>query len=214
MSAPVNIAALRFVLERDPASPLFYELAMACSEAEGWEEAEKVLKAGLAFHPEHLEARVLLGLALARLGDLDGARGELESASEAIRRTSARLYPQLAAICEEKGETERGLGYLRLAAAHGALLPEDSERMGRLEGRLRQERGRRVSDEASALMEQGRAEAAAALLREALQEAPQNVDLRARLKEAEAEAVREREAGQVISVLQRWLHSIKEEAGH
>jgi tetratricopeptide (TPR) repeat protein len=210
VSTPADITALRYVLERDPASPLFYQLALACSEEGLWEEAERVARSGLAFHPEHLQARLLLGLSLTRLSRPDEARRELEAVSGALGVLASRLYPVLAALGEETGEPGRALEWLRLAEAYGPLPPVESERRQRLEARLREERRRRVLEEAAGLTRQGQAEAAAGLLREALGEAPGDVALQERLTEAEEQVARSREADQVIGVLQGWLHNIRD----
>jgi Flp pilus assembly protein TadD len=213
MSEPLGIDALRVVLERDPASILFCDLGLASAEAGGWEEAERVLRAGLAFHPEYLAARVLLGVCLARLGDASGAKDALEGAAEALGRLAMRLYPELAAVCEEAGDPAGGLEALRIAAAHGPLPHDDGERLARLESRRREERSRQADTQALELMEQGRGQAAAEVLSVAVSEDPGNAALQSRLSEAQDQAVREREAGDVIALLQRWLHNVKDEPG-
>jgi len=204
-------AALRYVLARDPASGLFFELAGACAAANDWAEAVRVLRAGLGFHPGHLEARLLLGEALIQLGDTAGARFELEEAAGMIEGLSGRLYPALAGLHEAAGETEPALDCLKLAAAHAPLSLEAEEQMNRLEARAREERAARAQEAALGLLREGQAEAAVEVLKEALAGAPDDSGLEARLREAEEAAAQGRQANQVIGVLQGWLHNIREE---
>lgn len=212
MSAASDIESLRYVLQRDPASPLFYELAAACYGAEQWAEAERVLCAGLSFHAEHLGARVLLGQVLARTGRAQEAKRELEAAAEALGGLACRLYPELAAACEEADEAEQGLASLRVAEAFGAMGEGGMERRARFEARLKARQVAQAQDEARALLSRGETEAAAVRLREALGRYPQEAALAGQLQDAEAKVASEREAGRMISLLQGWLHSIKQDA--
>lgn len=210
MSGAADIDALRFVLERDPASPLFYELAAALIEAGRWEEAETVLRAGVRLHPRHLEAHVLLGLALARLGRREDARQALEAVAHTLKGLAGRVYPQLSDLCEEARETGTALEWLRLAEAHGPLRAEEAERRERLAAKLGEERRQQVLAAARELMDAGQPEEAAGLITEALREAPEDGALREGLEEASSQVARAREAQQVIGVLQGWLHNIRE----
>jgi tetratricopeptide (TPR) repeat protein len=213
VSAPADIGTLRYVVERDPASPLFFELAERLAEGMadgGLSEAVGVLRAGLKVHPHHLPARVLLGVCLARLGEAEAAQEELERAAEAAGEVAGRLYPELAGLYEQKGLAEPGLAALRVAEALAPLGPELLELKGRLGRLLKEERARRALDGAEALLEEGQAEAAAAVLDEALKEQPGHLALEERLRRAKSEVARQREAGQVIAVLQGWLHNIRE----
>jgi tetratricopeptide (TPR) repeat protein len=95
----------RQVLDRDPISPLFVELAERLYRLHQWEEAVEVCRRGLVLHPLHLRARVLLGLSLWRLGKIDEALEELEKAREELGR-NAEIFEALAEIYEAWGWRE------------------------------------------------------------------------------------------------------------
>jgi tetratricopeptide (TPR) repeat protein len=204
VSSPADIYVLRYVLEHDPASPLFYELAVACFEAGRLEEAEKVLRSGLAIHRGHLGARVLLGVTLARLGEAEGAREELKGAAAAVSGLAASLYPALASVCKAAGDTAGELAALRLAAAHLAPAPE-AAKSRRHEEAVRPEREPVPWPAVSGPEPEDRG---LDLLRGFLQpssgEAPP----------LESQVAAGGEAAEVIALLQRWLQNIREETGH
>lgn len=70
-----KIAWFEELLTLEPNSKLFFPLAQAYARKDRLQDAAKVLRQGLSFHPEHLEARLLLIQCLARL-DQDKAAQE------------------------------------------------------------------------------------------------------------------------------------------
>ena len=88
-----------------------------CSAGE-WEEAVEVCKKGLVFHPDHLEARILLGRALMEVGDPYESERILSNAAEQFRKNSIvfKLLSELAAIA---GKTESAEEYARIYEAFG-----------------------------------------------------------------------------------------------
>lgn len=67
------------LLALEPNSKLFLSLARIYVQENRTEDAAKALQKGLSFHPEHLEARLLLIQCLARLGDKEAAKEESRS---------------------------------------------------------------------------------------------------------------------------------------
>lgn len=74
-----KIAWFEELLALEPNSKLFLSLARIYVQENRAEDAAKALQKGLSFHPEHLEARLLLIKCLARLGDKEAAREESRS---------------------------------------------------------------------------------------------------------------------------------------
>lgn len=72
-----HLDELRRRIQEDPASLLFADLAEECRRQGFADEAATVARAGLAYHPSHLDARVTLGRALIDLNRLDAAFLEL-----------------------------------------------------------------------------------------------------------------------------------------
>ena len=72
-----RLIELRRRVQADPASIAFAQLAEECRRAGATDEAVSICRAGLAFHPDYLSARVTLGRALVELGRLDEAQTEL-----------------------------------------------------------------------------------------------------------------------------------------
>jgi tetratricopeptide (TPR) repeat protein len=72
-----RIVELRRRVQADPASIAFAQLAEECRRSGDTQEAISICRAGLAFHPDYLSARVTLGRALVELGRLDEAHAEL-----------------------------------------------------------------------------------------------------------------------------------------
>ena len=80
-SAPID--ELRRRVGRDPASIVFAQLAEEHRRAGDYEEAIRVCRRGLEYHPDYLSARVTLGRALLETGQIDDARRELEQVVQA-----------------------------------------------------------------------------------------------------------------------------------
>jgi tetratricopeptide (TPR) repeat protein len=72
-----RVQELRRRVQADPASIAFAQLAEECRRSGNTEEAVGICRAGLAYHPDYLSARVTLGRALVELGRLDEAQTEL-----------------------------------------------------------------------------------------------------------------------------------------
>lgn len=72
-----RVLELRRRVQADPASIAFAQLAEECRRSGDTDEAVGICRAGLAFHPDYLSARVTLGRALVELGRLDEAQIEL-----------------------------------------------------------------------------------------------------------------------------------------
>ena len=73
-----RVLELRRRVQADPASIAFAQLAEECRRSGDNDEAVGICRAGLAFHPDYLSARVTLGRALVELGRLDEAQTELK----------------------------------------------------------------------------------------------------------------------------------------
>jgi tetratricopeptide (TPR) repeat protein len=69
---------LRRRVEKDPASIAFAPLAEELRKAGEHDEAVRVCRAGLAYHPTYLSAHVTLGRALIELNQYPDARKEFE----------------------------------------------------------------------------------------------------------------------------------------
>jgi len=72
-----RVLELRRRVHADPASIAFAQLAEECRRKGDNDEAVAICRAGLAYHPDYLSARVTLGRALVELGRLDEAQTEL-----------------------------------------------------------------------------------------------------------------------------------------
>ncbi|MEO7158817.1 MAG: tetratricopeptide repeat protein [Vicinamibacterales bacterium] len=72
-----RVLELRRRVQTDPASIAFAQLAEECRRKGDNDEAVGICRAGLAYHPGYLSARVTLGRALVELGRLDEAQTEL-----------------------------------------------------------------------------------------------------------------------------------------
>jgi tetratricopeptide (TPR) repeat protein len=133
---------LRRRVQADPASIAFAQLAEECRRAGETEEAIAVCRAGLAFHPEYLSARVTLGRALSELKRLDEARDELAivvakapdnlAANRALAEVYRHLeqlpealtfYKKALALAHHDPELERAVETIQQAVAP----PEDAK---------------------------------------------------------------------------------------
>ena len=103
MAENPRIEELRRRVENDPASIAFAQLAEEYRRAGSCQDAIQVAQAGLARHPEYLSARVTLGRALMEIGDLDGAKLELETVLRSAPENLAAIRA-LAEIHQRRGE--------------------------------------------------------------------------------------------------------------
>ncbi|HEY7727267.1 MAG TPA: tetratricopeptide repeat protein, partial [Candidatus Eisenbacteria bacterium] len=99
-----RIEDLRNRLEKDPGSRLFAQLAEELRKDGEFEEAIRILRAGLARHPAYPSARMTLGRALMDLRDLRAARAEFEAV--------LRGAPENILASRYLGECLEGLGDL------------------------------------------------------------------------------------------------------
>jgi tetratricopeptide (TPR) repeat protein len=105
------------MLERDPGSHVFVDLAEAfCREAR-WGEAVDICRKGLLLHPRITRARVLLGWALRESGQLDESITVLQKAREELEE-NALVYRLLAEIASSRGDAE---GAARLGSLYSSL---------------------------------------------------------------------------------------------
>ncbi len=94
----------REMLAADPSSMAFCLLAEELCSRRQWREAIDVCRKGLRFHPLHLRGRVLLGWALAEMGEAGAAREVLAEARRELEK-NAILYRVLADMENEEGNS-------------------------------------------------------------------------------------------------------------
>ena len=133
--APSRIDELRRRVQSDPASIAFAQLAEEYRRSGQTEEAVRVSREGLTRHPGYLSARVTLGRALLDLGQLLGAREELEFVvAEAPENLAA--VRGLAEIAHREGQTTEALTYYQRALALARHDPEIEEIVQQLSRQL------------------------------------------------------------------------------
>ncbi len=133
--APSRIDELRRRVQSDPASIAFAQLAEEYRRSGQTEEAVRVCREGLTRHPGYLSARVTLGRALLDLGQLLGARQELEFVvAEAPENLAA--VRGLAEISHREGQTAEALTYYQRALALARHDPEIEEIVQQLSRQL------------------------------------------------------------------------------
>jgi tetratricopeptide (TPR) repeat protein len=116
-----RISDLERRLQVDPTSIAFAQLAEEYRRSGQLDEAIRVCRAGLAWHPSHPSARVTLGRALLAQGRQDEARIELEAA---------------AAAAPDHTVAARALDEFRRAAAGHPVPARDQLALQELEGWL------------------------------------------------------------------------------
>lgn len=130
-----NILTYRQMLKVDRRSRVFTLLAEELCAAGEWEEAARVCKQGLLFHPDHLRSRVLLGWALMEMGKSEQAERILLAVVEDIRKNSIS-FRLLSEFATHSGDAERAGEYARIyeafhlpcAAPEEIRPPEEAER--------------------------------------------------------------------------------------
>ena len=115
------------MMSKDPSSQVFVYLAEALLEHEMYKEAIETCANGLRLRPHDLRARVILGVALLRTGELDRAESELHKAKEMLE-INVVTYRALAELYEKKGDSESAERYQRLFEA---IHPTEAEEIGR-----------------------------------------------------------------------------------
>lgn len=114
MAENPRIEKLRRLVQRDPASIAFAQLAEEYRRAGSYEDAISACRAGLATHPSYLSARVTLGRALIELNDLDAAETELQYVLQRARENLAAIRG-LAEIHHRRGELGEALSFYKSA---------------------------------------------------------------------------------------------------
>jgi tetratricopeptide (TPR) repeat protein len=111
-----RIAELRRRVEADPASRVFGQLAEEYRRVGDYHQAIACCRAGLARHPDHLDARVTLGRSLLELGQLDEAAQELGSVLRAAPDNVSALRA-MSEIHQRRGALDSALEHCRRALA-------------------------------------------------------------------------------------------------
>jgi Flp pilus assembly protein TadD len=112
---------LRRLVQTDPTSIAFAQLAEECRREGRFAEAVEVCRHGLAVHPGYLSARVTLGRALVGLGQFDQAQVELQSVVD-VAPGHLTAIRALADLFQRRGQVQEALGQFRLALT---LAPND-----------------------------------------------------------------------------------------
>lgn len=181
-----KIEIFKAVLALDPKAPVVGELAESLLEDRQYEEALRVAREGITFHPDLLSCRVVLAESLEALGRTDEAREALESArrkADQVHRSLDRLAGLETRMAErpERGGADSDEPPVELPSPTLAEL----------------------------YLRQGDQEAAIRVLRQVLAKDPENLSARQKLEAltGEAEAAPEDDAGRIrfLAALERWL---------
>jgi tetratricopeptide (TPR) repeat protein len=121
--ALLRIDDLRRRVQRDSASLAFAQLGEELRRAGELDEAIRVCRAGLEYHPEYVSARVTLGRALLASNELDDAFVELSGVLQTAPENLAALRG-LGETHQRRGDLEAALSVFRRALA---LAPQDAE---------------------------------------------------------------------------------------
>jgi hypothetical protein len=111
-----DIQTYREMLKLDPRSRVFALLAEELCAAGEWEQVAQVCKEGLAFHPDHLRSRVLLGWAFMEMGEVDQSERILLDAVEDIRK-NAIIFKLLSEFAIFSGNPESAAEYAKIYEA-------------------------------------------------------------------------------------------------
>jgi len=131
MTESPRILELRRRVQSDPASIAFAQLAEECRRAGANDEAVSTCRAGLAYHPDYLSARITLGRALVELGRLDEAQAELTLVLNAAPDNLPAIRA-LAELHQQRGEMTDALRHYKRAlelAKYDAQLEHVVERI-------------------------------------------------------------------------------------
>lgn len=113
---PSSVEKYERILQADPRSRIFVELARALLEAGDPARAAQVCAQGLQHHPDSFHGRILWGRALLRLGDPGEAVARFEEAI-ASDPSGAYGYDLAGEALLQHGETARALALLERGAA-------------------------------------------------------------------------------------------------
>ena len=135
MAADQRIEDLRRLVEQDPTSIAFAQLAEELRRAGDAAGAADVCRAGLQRHPDYTSARLTLGRALIALDQLDEAQAELEHVVADARQNLPAIRG-LADIRRRRGDAVGALAYYRRALSLAHNDPELQEIVARLSGEV------------------------------------------------------------------------------
>lgn len=127
-----RVLELRRRVQADPASIAFAQLAEECRRAGDTDEAVKICRAGLAFHPDYLSARVTLGRALVELGRLDEAQIEL-SLVLSLAPDNLPANRAIAEMYQTRGQLSEALIHYKRALALAKYDPDLEHQVERIE---------------------------------------------------------------------------------
>jgi tetratricopeptide (TPR) repeat protein len=116
-----RVEALRRRVQKEPSSIAFAQLAEEYRRAGLHRESVEACRAGLAFHPEYLSARVTLGRALIELGRLREAQRELD----VVRKSAPENLTALRGLGEIHRRRSEPREALALYEAALAIAPGD-----------------------------------------------------------------------------------------
>src|SRR5215831_9846330 len=111
-----RIDELKRRVHKDPASIAFAQLAEELRRAGLHRESVEACRAGLAYHPEYLSARVTLARALIELGRLQEAERELRAVRKSAPENLAAVRG-LGEIHKRRGESRQALSLFEAALA-------------------------------------------------------------------------------------------------
>src|SRR5436190_20888562 len=114
MTVNPRIEDLRRLVQKDPASIAFAQLAEEYRRAGQFQEAVEVCRAGLSLHPTYLSARVTLGRSFVELNHLEDAQVELETVLKGAPENLAAIRG-LAEIYHRRGALPAALAQYRAA---------------------------------------------------------------------------------------------------
>jgi len=114
-----TIETYRQMLKLDRTSRVFALLAEELCAAGKWEEAAKVCKKGLVYHPDHLRSRALLGWALMEMGEADRSERIFLQAADDIRK-NAVIFKLLSELATASGNIESAGQYADIYEAFQA----------------------------------------------------------------------------------------------
>ncbi len=132
-----RLESLRYQLQEDPTSRVFFQLGELLRKEGQLEEARQILEAGLEHHPRYVAAWVSLGRAQYDLGACDRAESAFAHALEIDpeNQVAARLIGESAIA---RGDLVRAVKAFKLARALSPRDPELDERIAGVEARLAQ----------------------------------------------------------------------------
>lgn len=127
-----RVLELRRRVQADPASIAFAQLAEECRRSGDTDEAVAICRAGLAYHPDFLTARVTLGRALVELGRFDEAQTELTLVL-AVAPDNLPANRAIAEMYQTRGRMAEALVHYKRALELAKYDPELEHQVERIE---------------------------------------------------------------------------------